>query len=346
MEAGIINRKNNKDIYILGIETSCDDTCASVVKNGTGILSNVISSQDEIHRKYGGIVPEIASRKHIEIIDMVIKEALEKASTSIERIDAVSVTNRPGLIGSLLVGVGAAKALCYLRKIPIIDINHLEAHLYANMINNPGTIGGSVGLIVSGGHSSLYHIDSSWHIKKIGHTVDDAAGEAFDKIARYLGLGYPGGPIIDRLSKKGRDDRFDFPRPMIGSGDFNFSFSGLKTSLIYLTKKDKSVMAEENMADLAASFQKAIVDVLARKSFDAAARFECGTLFISGGVAANSLLREEFTAAGREKNIKVYIPPLGLCLDNAAMVAALGYYKYLKGEFGALDMDVYSRSDF
>ncbi len=344
MEGRIINNKSNKDIYILGIETSCDDTCASVIKNGTRILSNVISSQDEIHRKYGGIVPEIASRQHIEVIDIVIKEALEKANISIERIDAISVTNRPGLIGSLLVGVGAAKALCYLKKIPIIGINHLEAHLYANIINNPGIRGG-VGLIVSGGHSSLYHIESGWRITEIGHTVDDAAGEAFDKIARYLGLGYPGGPIIDRLSKKGRDDRFDLPRPMIDSGDFNFSFSGLKTSLIYRTKKDKNIMSKENMADLAASFQKAVVDVLVKKSLDAVVKYGCDSLLVSGGVAANSLLREEFAAGGREKNIEVYIPPLGLCLDNAAMVAALGYYKYLKGDFGALDMDVYSRSD-
>ncbi len=336
----------SKDIYILGIETSCDDTCASVVKDGTSILSNVISSQDEIHRKYGGIVPEIASRRHIEVIDIVIKEALEKANISIERIDGISVTNRPGLIGSLLIGVGAAKALCYLKKIPIIGINHLEAHIYANIINNPGIKGGFVGLIVSGGHSSLYHIESGWHIKEIGHTVDDAAGEAFDKIARYLGLGYPGGPIIDRLSKKGRDDWIDFPRPMIDSGDLNFSFSGLKTSLIYRTKKDKNIMSKDNIADLAASFQKAIVDVLVRKSFDAASGYGCGKLLVSGGVAANSLLREEFKAGGRKKKIKVYIPPLGLCLDNAAMVAALGYYKYLKGDFGALDMDVHSRSDF
>ena len=336
----------SKDIYILGIETSCDDTCASVVKDGTSILSNVISSQDEIHRKYGGIVPEIASRRHIEVIDIVIKEALEKANISIERIDGISVTNRPGLIGSLLIGVGAAKALCYLKKIPIIGINHLEAHIYANIINNPGIKGGFVGLIVSGGHSSLYHIESGWHIKEIGHTVDDAAGEAFDKIARYLGLGYHGGPIIDRLSKKGRDDWIDFPRPMIDSGDLNFSFSGLKTSLIYRTKKDKNIMSKDNIADLAASFQKAIVDVLVRKSFDAASGYGCGKLLVSGGVAANSLLREEFKAGGRKKKIKVYIPPLGLCLDNAAMVAALGYYKYLKGDFGALDMDVHSRSDF
>ncbi len=346
MGVNIAVKGNNKDIYILGIETSCDDTCASVVKNGNRILSNVISSQDEIHRKYGGIVPEIASRRHIEIIDIVIREALEKANISIERIDAVGVTNRPGLIGSLLVGVGAAKALCYSKKIPLIDINHLEAHIYANIINNPESEGGFVGLIVSGGHSSLYHIDTAWHINEIGHTVDDAAGEAFDKIARYLGLGYPGGPIIDRLAKKGKDDYIDFPRPMIDSGDFNFSFSGLKTSLIYRTKKDKKIMAKKKMADLVASFQKAIIDVLVKKSLSAAIEFGCNRLLVSGGVAANSLLREEFIKGGREKNIKIYIPPLGLCLDNAAMVAALGYHKYLKKDFGALDLDVYSRSDF
>ncbi|MBC7333601.1 MAG: tRNA (adenosine(37)-N6)-threonylcarbamoyltransferase complex transferase subunit TsaD, partial [Actinobacteria bacterium] len=251
-----------EDIYILGIETSCDDTCASVVKDGRFILSNVVSSQEEIHRKYGGIVPEVASRRHIEIIDIVIKEAIENSGVSLDRISAVAVTNRPGLIGSLLVGVGAAKAICYAREIPLIAINHLKAHIFSNILANPDILANQdirnmddrfVALVVSGGHSSLYLMDSNWGIKTIGYTLDDAAGEAFDKIARYLNLGYPGGPIIDRLSKKGNPDSVDFPRPMMESGDFNFSFSGLKTALIYRTKKERELLREENIPDLVAS---------------------------------------------------------------------------------------------
>ncbi|MGM0368776.1 MAG: tRNA (adenosine(37)-N6)-threonylcarbamoyltransferase complex transferase subunit TsaD, partial [Actinomycetota bacterium] len=215
---------DNGDKIILGIETSCDDTAAAVVKGGRSILSNIVSSQNEIHKKYGGVVPEVASRRHIEVIDIVIKEALAEAGVTIEDIDAVSVTSRPGLIGSLLVGVGAAKAISFATGIPLIAINHLKAHLYSNMLASPGIGGDFIGLIVSGGHTSLYRVDKDWAISEIGHTVDDAAGEAFDKIARFLNLGYPGGPIIDKLSKKGDPDFIDFPRPMIDSGNYNFSF--------------------------------------------------------------------------------------------------------------------------
>jgi N6-L-threonylcarbamoyladenine synthase len=340
------NKNNNKkDIYILGIETSCDDTCASVVRNGSEILSNIVSSQDEIHRKYGGIVPEIASRKHIEVIDIVIREALEKAGVGLESIDAVSVTNRPGLIGSLLVGVGAAKAISYSKGIPLMAANHLEAHIYSNVLENPDIAGGFIALIVSGGHTSLYFVNRSWHIEEIGHTVDDAAGEAFDKIARYLGLGYPGGPVIEKLSEKGDPDYIDLPRPMIDSGDFNFSFSGLKTSLIYRTKKEPKLMAEENIPGLVSSFQKSIVEVLTEKTIRACRRFNVSGVLVSGGVAANSRLREELQGKGRKNNLKILIPPVYLCTDNAAMVACLGYYKYRKENFDSLEVDVYSRSD-
>ncbi len=338
-------RKGKNDIYILGIETSCDDTCASVVRNGLAVLSNIVSSQDEIHRKYGGIVPEIASRRHIEVIDIVIREALEKSGIGLDNIDAVSVTNRPGLIGSLLVGVGVAKAISYSKKTPLVAVNHLEAHIYSNVLEKPEIGGEFIALIVSGGHTSLYLIDKDWGIKEIGHTLDDAAGEAFDKIARYLGLGYPGGPVIDKLSKKGDPDYIDFPKPMIESGDYNFSFSGLKTSLIYRTKKDKKLMAKDNLANLAASFQKSIVEVLTEKTIRACKKFNIKNILVSGGVAANSKLREEFIRKCRENNIEIFIPPAYLCVDNAAMVACLGYYKYLKGEFDNLEVDVYSRSD-
>ena len=340
-------RTQKKDnIYVLGIETSCDDTCAAIVRNGTEILSNVVSSQNEIHRKYGGIVPEVASRRHIEMIDIVIREALEKAGKALEEIDAISVTNRPGLIGSLLVGVGAAKAISYAKDIPLIAVNHLEAHLYSNLLENPGIKGDFLGLIVSGGHSSLYLVDDGWNISEIGHTVDDAAGEAFDKIARYLGLGYPGGPIIDKLSREGNEQSIDLPRPMIDSGDFNFSFSGLKTALIYRTKKNSELLKESNTPDLVASFQKAVVDVLVHKTISAAKETGVDSILVSGGVAANSRLREELLKKGEENNIKIYIPSLYLCMDNAAMVGCLGYFKYRRGLLDDLEVDVSSRSDF
>ncbi|MCJ7471899.1 MAG: tRNA (adenosine(37)-N6)-threonylcarbamoyltransferase complex transferase subunit TsaD [Actinobacteria bacterium] len=339
-------RTQKKDnIYVLGIETSCDDTCAAIVRNGTEILSNVVSLQNEIHRKYGGIVPEVASRRHIEMIDIVIREALEKAGKSLKEIDAISVTNRPGLIGSLLVGVGAAKAISYAKDIPLIAVNHLEAHLYSNLLENPGIKGDFLGLIVSGGHSSLYLVDDGWNISEIGHTVDDAAGEAFDKIARYLGLGYPGGPIIDKLSREGNEQSIDLPRPMIDSGDFNFSFSGLKTALIYRTKKNSELLEESNTPDLVASFQKAVVDVLVHKTISAAKETGVDRILVSGGVAANSRLREELLKKGEENNIRIYIPSLYLCMDNAAMVGCLGYFKYLRGLLDDLDVDVSSRSD-
>ncbi len=342
METG--KRKDKKEVFMLGIETSCDDTCAAVVKNGTAVLSNVVSSQDEIHKKYGGVVPEIASRKHIEVIDIVINEAMEKSGVDFGSINAVSVTNRPGLIGSLLVGVGAAKAISYSKNIPLVAVNHLEAHIYSNILENQNISGGFIGLIVSGGHSSLFFVDESWNIKEIGHTVDDAAGEAYDKIARYMGLGYPGGPIIDRISEKGDPYFIDFPKPMIDSGDFNFSFSGLKTSLIYRTKKDKRLLLKENIPSLAASFQNSIVEVLTKKTIKAGKEFGVEKILISGGVAANRRLRKEFEKKGRENNIKIFIPPVYLCMDNAAMVACLGYYKYLDEKFDNLDVDVYSRS--
>ncbi len=341
-----LKTRKKDNIHVLGIETSCDDTCASIVRNGSEILSNVVSSQNEIHRKYGGVVPEVASRRHIEMIDIVIREALEKAGKELGEIDIVSVTNRPGLIGSLLVGVGAAKAISYAKDIPLIAVNHLEAHLYSNLLENPGMEGDFLGLIVSGGHSSLYLVDGGWNINEIGHTVDDAAGEAFDKIARYLGLGYPGGPVIDRMSKDGDEQAIDLPRPMIDSGDFNFSFSGLKTALIYRTMKDCELLSKSSVCDLVASFQKAVVDVLVRKTVSAAKEAGVDRVLVSGGVAANSRLREELVKKGEENNIRVYIPSLYLCMDNAAMVGCLGYFKYLRGLIDDLEVDVSSKSDF
>lgn len=337
--------KKQEKILILGIETSCDDTCASVVVDGKLILSNVIASQHEIHGKYGGVVPELASRRHVEAIDIIINEALLQASVEMGQISAVSVSNRPGLIGSLLVGVGAAKAISYAKKIPLIAVNHLKAHLFSNFLEVPSMGAGFTGLIVSGGHTSLYSVDKNWEIKEVGHTVDDAAGEAFDKIARFLGLGYPGGPVIDRLAAKGDPSRFEMPRPMIESGDLNFSFSGLKTALIYKTKKEPEILDENNIADLVASFQEAIVDVLAQKTFNACRQAGFEKILVSGGVAANSRLRSKFAQKADSEGIKLYIPPIKLCMDNAAMVACLGYYDYIAGNFSDLSVEVYSRSD-
>jgi N6-L-threonylcarbamoyladenine synthase len=305
----------------------------------------VIASQNEIHEKYGGVVPELASRRHIEIIDIIINEALLKADLSLDDISAVSVTNRPGLIGSLLVGAGAAKAICYAKNIPLIAVNHLKAHLYSNILVNPEMEGGFIGLIVSGGHSSLYIIDKNWEISCIGRTVDDAAGEAFDKIARFLGLGYPGGPVIDGIAKEGDPSRIMLPRPMIESGDLNFSFSGLKTALIYRTKKQPSLLKNNNLKDLAAGFQQSIVDVLIAKTIKACKKYNFKKILISGGVAANSRLREEIGLRAKQNDLELFIPPIELCMDNAAMVAALGYYYYKKESFSDLTIDVYSRSE-
>ncbi|MDD3777711.1 MAG: tRNA (adenosine(37)-N6)-threonylcarbamoyltransferase complex transferase subunit TsaD [Actinomycetota bacterium] len=334
-----------KTLTLLGIETSCDDTAAAVVTGGKHILSSIVSSQNDIHRKYGGVVPELASRKHIEAINIVIGEALSQAGISLDKVDVVSVTNRPGLIGSLLVGVGAAKAISYARKIPLVAVNHLKAHLFSNLLAHPEMDGDFIGLIVSGGHSSIYQVDPEFNIIQLGHTLDDAAGEAFDKIARYLNLGYPGGPVIDKLSKKGDENFIDFPRPMWDSGDFNFSFSGLKTALIYLTKKNKDLVTAKNIPSLAASFQQAIVDVLVEKTVRAAKEKQIGQIAVSGGVAANARLRQDFEKRCKKEKLKLYIPPLSLCMDNAAMVGCLGYYEYLKGNINGLDLDVYSRSE-
>jgi len=334
-----------KELNILGIETSCDDTCAAVVSDGRNVLSNVVASQHEIHEKYGGVVPELASRRHIEMIDIIIGEAMLRSGLALDDIAAVAVTNRPGLVGSLLVGAGAAKAIAYAKKIPLIAINHLKAHLFSNMLIKPDMGAGFIGLIVSGGHSSLYKVDHDWTISEIGHTVDDAAGEAFDKIARFLELGYPGGPVIDRLAKQGRAGAVLMPRPMLESGDFNFSFSGLKTAVIYKVRKEPAIKKPENIVDLAASFQEAIAEVLVEKTVRAAKRFGYNKILVSGGVAANSRVRELFAQRAEAENIELFIPPLYLCMDNAAMVACLGYHEYVAGNFAPPTMDVYSRSD-
>ncbi len=325
-----MNKKTN--IIILGIETSCDETAAALVKVEGGkfkILSNVVSSQIKIHQKFGGVVPEVAARNHIINIIPVINQALTEAKIKPEKIDRIAVTNGPGLITSLLIGVETAKTLAYAWQKPIYSINHLKAHLYANWLENRSIKFPAIALIVSGGHTELIFLnrkrDSRIALKKIGQTVDDAAGEAFDKVAQLLKIGYPGGPIISKLAKEGNPKTFDFPRPMIKDDNYNFSFSGLKTSVLYTVKKLKKIN-QQTIADLCASFQQAAVDVLVTKTIKAAQDYKAKTVMLSGGVAANSLLRENLKLKAESLKLNFLMPEIHLCTDNAAMIAAAGYF--------------------
>lgn len=341
-------REARKKSIILAIETSCDDTCASVISNGTEILSNIVSSQSSIHAKYGGIVPEIASRKHVEVIDIIIEEAVTGSGLAFEDMDAVAVTNRPGLLGSLVVGASAAKALSYYHKIPVIAINHLKGHAFSSILAFPELADDGkdkIALIVSGGHTSLYLLKKDLSMENLGHTLDDAIGEAYDKIARFLGLGYPGGPIIDSLSKKANGMSPRLPEPMSESKDLNFSFSGLKTALIYATKKDRDLLKGEKLYNLLASFQRSAVNVVIEKTIKAAVLLGIDKIIVSGGVAANSYLRQGFLKKAKETGIEIFIPPVYLCMDNAAMVGCLGHYEYLQNNFSEIDFDVYSKSE-
>lgn len=322
---------NLKDIIILGIETSCDETSASVVKNGREILSNVISSQISIHRQYGGVVPEIASRKHVELIIPVIDEAIREAGISVHQIDAIGVTFGPGLVGALLVGVSAAKALALSLDKPLIGVHHIEGHIAANYLEYRKLEPPFICLVVSGGHSHIISVESYIDYKVIGRTRDDAAGEAFDKIARTLGLGYPGGPLIDKAARSGNKNAIDFPRVHFSDGSLDFSFSGIKTAVINYINGEKQKGEKISIEDVAASFQKAMVDMLVRNTLQAAEQENKNIIAIAGGVASNSCLREEMERLAREKNIKVYYPKPVLCTDNAAMIACSAYYRYMNG---------------
>ncbi|MEA3493269.1 MAG: tRNA (adenosine(37)-N6)-threonylcarbamoyltransferase complex transferase subunit TsaD [Candidatus Margulisiibacteriota bacterium] len=327
---------------ILAIETSCDETSAAVVKDGKRTLSNIVATQVEFHKKYGGIVPEVASRKHIEVINPIIKEALEKAKTKFKELDAVAVTYGPGLVGSLLVGLCAAKSIAYSLDIPLIGVNHHEAHIYANFLSSPPSVPLSISngegetrregvrfpfvcLIVSGGHTMLVLVKDHGKYESLGRTRDDAAGEAFDKVARFLKLGYPGGPIIDKLAKEGNPKAISFTRPMLNQG-FDFSFSGIKTAVVNYVNKQANRQTGKPVTDIAASFQQAVVDVLVEKTIRAAKENKCKTIALAGGVSANSQLREELTARCKKEKIKVHTPPLALCTDNAAMVGCAAFY--------------------
>ncbi len=329
----------DKDILILAIESSCDETAAAVVKNGRTVLSNVISSQIALHTLYGGVVPEIASRKHIEKINQVIKEALFEAKVTLDDIEAIGVTYGPGLVGALLVGVAEAKAISYATGKPLIGVHHIEGHVSANFIENKELEPPFLCLIVSGGHTHLVIVKEYGRYEIIGRTRDDAAGEAFDKVARAIGLGYPGGPKVDKLAKEGDKHAVSFPRANIEGFPYDFSFSGVKSAV--LNHLNSCAMKNEpvNTADIAASFQEAIVDALVTKTVAAAQEYHMDKVAIAGGVAANSALRQAMDAACSGHGIRLFYPSPVLCTDNAAMIGAAAYYEYLNGTRHGLDLN-------
>jgi N6-L-threonylcarbamoyladenine synthase len=323
----------------MAIETSCDETSVAVVRDGVDVLANIISSQIDVHKKFGGVVPEVASRKHLELINGVIGEALDTAGTDFSSLDAVAVTHGPGLVGALLVGVSAAKAMSYALDIPLIAVNHLEGHIYANFLVDPGLEFPLVCLVVSGGHTDLLVMYGHGRYRVVGRTRDDAAGEAFDKVARAMGLGYPGGPLIDRLADSGSGTAIALPRAYLEEGSLDFSFSGLKSAVINFLHNARQRGEEVIPADLAASFQQAVVDVLVYKTMEAAVQYRTGTVLLAGGVAANRRLRSAVSAAAADYGLRVVYPPPLLCTDNAAMIACAAYYRYLRGDFADLTLN-------
>jgi len=326
-------------IKILSIETSCDETCAAVVADGAEILSNVISSQVEIHKKFGGVVPEVASRRHLELINGVIQKALDEAGLDFQALDAVGVTYGPGLAGALLVGVAAAKSVACALDIPLLAVNHLEGHVYANFLVQPDLSFPLICLVASGGHTDLVLMERHGSFQLTGCTRDDAAGEAFDKVARTLGLGYPGGPLIDKLAQGGKEEAIPLPRAYLEEGTLDFSFSGLKTAVVNYLRRAGQRGEEVNMKDLAASFQKAVVDVLVDKTLQAAEKYGVNAVLLAGGVAANGRLRSHLKAqAGQQMRPVIYPPPL-LCTDNAAMIGCAAYYKFLRSDLAPLTLN-------
>jgi len=328
---------------ILGIETSCDETAAAIVKDGTTILASVVSSQIDVHHRYGGVVPELASRKHIEAIVPVIDEAMNKAGLPLEAIDAIAATRGPGLVGALLVGFSFAKSLAYALDIPWVGVNHLEGHINSVFLEDDPPAFPLVALLASGGHTSIYYVTDHITLELMGQTRDDAAGEAFDKVAKMLGLGYPGGGVIDRLAKQGDPARIKFPRSYLDKTSFDFSFSGIKTAVSRYAA-DHREQLEEHIPDIAAGFQEAVMDVLTFKVIQAAVEKGCNRIALVGGVAANSRLRDKLRHDASRRNMRVHIPSIDLCGDNAAMIAAAGYHNRMAGIEAELGDDVFSRS--
>ena len=329
-----------KNINLLAIETSCDETSVAILKNGREVLANMISSQIETHKLYGGVVPEIASRLHLEAINQMLELALEEAQMTFEDLEAIAVTKGPGLVGSLLVGISAAKALSFALDIPLIGVNHMEGHIASNYIEHKNLKPPFISLVVSGGHTYLLEVKDYLEIEIIGQTFDDAAGESFDKVARSLDLPYPGGPEIDRIAKKGNSKAFNFPRAMMEEGNYNFSFSGLKTAVLNTLNSMKMKEEEIIQEDIAASFQEAVVDVLVEKSFRLLKERNGDQLAVAGGVAANSHLKERITERAKKEGIKTYFPSNILCTDNAAMIGSAGYFQYMNGKRSGLDLKV------
>lgn len=327
-------------MFILGIDTSCDDSAAAVIVDGKKVLSSIVSSQETVHKRYGGIVPELASRRHIEMIWPVTEEALRVARIGLEDISGIAVCHGPGLIGSLLVGCSFAKAICYSRNIPLIPVNHIEGHIFSSFLKEDGSVLDIefpfLSLIVSGGHTSLYRVDGFGLYKELGRTRDDAAGEAYDKVSKLLGLGYPGGPVIDNLAKEGNSEAIPYPRAYL-PGSLDFSFSGLKTAVRLEIQRTEG--RKQSTEDIAASFQAAVIDVIIKK-VELALRVEgLNDLAVSGGVGANSTLRKELISMAKKKGLRLFMPPLQYCTDNAAMIALAGYYKYKRGIVAGLDLN-------
>lgn len=331
--------EKQKDILILAIESSCDETAAAVVKNGRSVLSNVISSQIDLHKLYGGVVPEIASRKHIEKINQVIEEALKEADTTLDDLDAIAVTYGPGLVGALLVGVAEAKAISFAKNIPLVGVHHIEGHISANYIENLDLEPPFLCLVVSGGHTHLVVVKDYGEFEILGRTRDDAAGEAFDKVARAIGLGYPGGPKIDKLSKQGNAYAMDFPKAKVADAPYDFSFSGVKSAVLNHLNKCKMMGEPIVEADIAASFQRCVVEVLVDHAIAAAKDYHISKLAIAGGVASNQTLRSAMKQACENNGIQFYHPSPIFCTDNAAMIGVAGYYEYIKGTRHGWDLN-------
>ena len=330
---------DREDVLILAIESSCDETAAAVVKNGREVLSNVISSQIDLHTLYGGVVPEIASRKHIEKINQVIEEALSQAGVTLEEITAIGVTYGPGLVGALLVGVAEAKAIAYAAGKPLVGVHHIEGHVSANFIEHPDLEPPFVCLIVSGGHTHLVIVKDYGEFEIIGRTRDDAAGEAFDKVARAVGLGYPGGPKVDKTAKEGNKHAVEFPRAKVEGAPYDFSFSGLKSAVLNYINHAKMTGQEIHVPDLVASFQNAVVDALVSRTVAAAKEYGYDKVAIAGGVASNSALRAEIKKACRKAHLSFYHPSPIFCTDNAAMIGVAAYYEYQKGARAGWDLN-------